>query len=74
MKASINFSNEIQNFNSIKELKTFLNSALYYADEVVLFNHKANVQVNYSETNDIAGLISECNDYDEVLNVAQISH
>ena len=72
MKASINFNNEVIQFNTIKELKTFLNSAYYYAENLVLFNHIANIEVNYSDTNNIANLISECNFYNEILNVIQI--
>ena len=72
MKATINFNGTEKTFKTIKELKKFLNKALYYASELILFNYKANLDpLNYTETNDLAFLISECNSYDEVLNIVQ---
>jgi hypothetical protein len=71
MKATINFNNEELQFDTIKELKTFLNGAYYYANDLILFNGKAIVSELYSNTNNIATLISECNFYGEVLNIIQ---
>lgn len=80
MKAAVNFisgnavgnQNDNVTFNTIKELKKYLNEALYYCDEVVLFNHRAAIEVNYSEITDLKTLIADCNLYNEVLNVIQI--
>lgn len=72
MKASILFNNEPKDFNSIKELKTFLNSAFYYANDLILFNHTANVEETYKNINNIAYLVSECNFYNVQLEVIQI--
>lgn len=72
MNATINFNGEITSFKTIKELKTFLNEAYYYANDLILFNHKANIETAYSHTNNIAGLVNECNFYNEFLEVAQV--
>lgn len=71
MNAIINFNGELKSFKTIKELKTFLNEAYYYANDLIMFNHKAVVTELYSNTNNIATLISECSFYGEVLNVIQ---
>lgn len=71
MRASIIFNNELKEFKTVSELKTFLNSAYYYANDLILHNDKAVVSELYSNTNNIATLISECNFYGETLNVIQ---
>ena len=72
MRAKINFNGATKEFNTIKELKTFLNSALYYANDLILFSHKANVDpISYADTNDLKSLVSECNFYDDYLDVVQ---
>ena len=62
--------NSIETYNTIKELKKYLNHCLYYSGEVYLNIPSLNNHVKYSETNDIASLISEVNYFeDEYLEV-----
>lgn len=62
--------NSIENFNSIKELKNYLNHCLYYSGEIYLVVPSDYNPVKYSETNDIASLISDVRFYgDEYLEV-----
>tara|TARA_R110000787_G_scaffold162545_1_gene275964 strand:- start:20 stop:253 length:234 start_codon:yes stop_codon:yes gene_type:complete len=70
MKAKINFNNELINFNTIKDLKTFLNSALYYSSEVFLTVDFSEVY-KYTQVNDIASLVMEARFYEKPLFVSQ---
>jgi len=70
---NINGASPIEEFNSIKEFKTFLNEMAFYLEEVLL-----NVEDNYcevfkySETNDIRSIVSDANFYDSVVSVHPI--
>ena len=75
MKAKIKIINfngvsPIEVFNSIKELKTYLNECLYYANELYL-NIECNYTDNweYSKITDLRTLLSEADFYDSVLCV-----
>lgn len=63
-------ANSIETYNTIKELKNYLNHCLYYSGEVYLNIPSESNYIKYSETNDIASLISDVNYYnDEYLEV-----
>ena len=72
MKVEINFNNEIQNFETLKEAEKFLNSALYYCDELFLtidFSEVYNYSSIKKET--FRFLLDEAKFYNKVLNVSQ---
>ncbi len=77
MKATIKLCNPnacgaspIEEYATIKELKNYLNHCLYYSGEVYLNVPSENEPVKYSETNDVASLVSSVNYYgDEYLEV-----
>lgn len=75
MKATIKLVNNlgaspIETYPTIKELKNYLNHCLYDSGEVYLNVPSLSNFVKYSELNDVAGLISEVNYYnDEYLEV-----
>lgn len=75
MKAQIklisnNGHNPIEVFNSIKELKLYLNECLYYANELYL-NIECNYSDNweYSKITDLRSLLSEAKFYGSILCV-----
>jgi len=75
MKAQIKLINNsgcspIEVFNSVKDLKTYLNECLYYATELYL-NIECNYTDNweYSKITDLRSLLSEAKFYDSVLCV-----
>lgn len=78
MKAKINLinpnlcgTNSEETFQNIKDLKKYLNEALYYSEEIYLWvDCFYNDVFKYSETNDIRSLLTEANYYDSILNVA----
>jgi|AntRauTorckE5430_2_1112549.scaffolds.fasta_scaffold18954_2 hypothetical protein len=71
---SINFNNGLQEFENLSELIKFLNSALYYSDEVYIFEPITSDAIPYSELDesDIEDYFSNILFYDcETLQVAQ---
>lgn len=63
-------ANSLEEYNTIKELKRYLNEALYYSGEVLLFVEGTGADpVKYSATNDVATLVSEARFYGEPLCV-----
>lgn len=75
MKAEIkiinfNGASPVSAFNSVKELKTYLNEMLYYAEELILnIECKYTDNWKYSEVTDLRGLLSEAKFYNSVLCV-----
>lgn len=72
MKAKVLIQNDIVRFKSIPVLKTFLNEMLYYHSEVKLYCEGSDEVFNYSETNDLRRLLSECKFYNKPLEIYPI--
>jgi len=71
---TINFNNGLEDFENLSELVKFLNSALYYADEVYILDPFTSDAMAYSELNesDIKDYFSDVLVYDfEPLRVVQ---
>jgi hypothetical protein len=57
-------ANSSETFASVREFKKCLNSMLYYCNEVILYHEgDFSSSCNYSETNDIASLVTDANFY-----------
>lgn len=76
MKASIKLinpngtgQNSFEEYQTIKELKNYLNHCLYYSGEVYLNVPSLSNYDKYSETSDIASLVSDANFYGERLEI-----
>ena len=67
---NFNGANQIQEFENIGLLKTYLNEMLYYSKELYL-NIECNYTDNweYSKTTDLRVLLSEAKFYDSILCV-----
>ena len=64
--------NSIETYPNIPAFKRFLNHMLYYSSEVILHIPCLNESYKYSETDNIAYLLSQCNHYNETLEVYQL--
>lgn len=63
-------TNSFEEYKTIRELKNYLNHCLYYSGEVYLNVPSLSNYVKYSETNDVASLVSEVNYFnDEYLEI-----
>ena len=64
-------ANSYEDFDSIVELKNYLNAVLYYSSDVLLWvDCFFDDHISYGDTNDIRSLLSEANHYDSILCVA----
>jgi hypothetical protein len=74
MQVSIYFngSEEAETFNSIGELKKFLNSAYYYASNLLIFDTMDYDYLNYNELTDFRSLFSSAKYYDTQIHAVQI--
>ena len=68
--AQFNGTSPINEFNTISELKTYLNEMLYYASELIL-NIECNYtdNWNYREVTDIASIVREAKFYNSIICV-----
>ena len=71
IQPTVNGQNNIEIFDTILDLKKYLNEVLYYSNDVLLYVEQCGINevYKYSETNDLRMLLSEAKKYDSVLCV-----